>query len=673
MANPPIQTVHLVFKTHLDIGYTDYARNVVRQYFDHFIPKAMDVAEALRQRGGDEKLIWTTGSWLLYEYLEQADPAGRARVENAIRAGDLAWHALPCTFYSDLLDPSLFAYGLSLAQELDQRFGRTAETATIAAKMTDVPGHTRGIVPLLAAAGVRFLHIGVNSASTPPDAPPVFVWRDEASKSEVIVMYHKGYGDVATLPGLGEALAFAHTNDNMGPPSAEEALAAFASLRQRFPGANVIASTLDAFARQLLTVKDTLPVVRAEIGNSWIHGVGSDPKKVARFRELCRLRREWLATGVEEEALRAFSRPLMLAAEHTWGMDQKIWLDDTLHFDARSFRQARRNPKWKAFEDSWAEQRAYLDQATAALPPALQSEAQTRLAALEARHPSKEGYLRASHPQQSHETPFFTAAFDAHGALVQLRQTATRRDWAAPQNPLGFLHYDTFSAADYERFYRQYIVNKRQTEIWARPDFTKPGLEAADPHHHTWLPALAALYYRREAEATRFLLELESPAQAVSDYGCPKRFTLEYAFLAAAPEIEITLQWFNKAACRLPEALWFGFKPRTQRGAGWTLDKLATLITPQEPLRNSERHLHAVGQGAAYQDHGGAFTLETLDAPLLAPGNPSLLNFTNVLPSAADGAQVNLYNNLWGTNHPIWYEEDGRFRFRLRYVEKDEK
>jgi hypothetical protein len=34
-----------------------------------------------------------------------------------------------------------------------------------AAKMTDVPGHTRVIIPLLAQAGVKFLHIGVNHMS----------------------------------------------------------------------------------------------------------------------------------------------------------------------------------------------------------------------------------------------------------------------------------------------------------------------------------------------------------------------------------------------------------------------------------------------------------------------------------------------------------------------------
>ena len=60
--------------------------------------------------------------------------------------------------------------------------------------MTDVPGHTRAIVPLLAEAGIRFLHIGVNPASTPPRVPSLFRWRDP-SGVEVMVMYQRGaYG-----------------------------------------------------------------------------------------------------------------------------------------------------------------------------------------------------------------------------------------------------------------------------------------------------------------------------------------------------------------------------------------------------------------------------------------------------------------------------------------------
>jgi hypothetical protein len=43
--------------------------------------------------------------------------------------------------------------------------------------MTDVPGHTLGIVPLVARTGLRFPHLGVNAASLVPDLPDVFRWR----------------------------------------------------------------------------------------------------------------------------------------------------------------------------------------------------------------------------------------------------------------------------------------------------------------------------------------------------------------------------------------------------------------------------------------------------------------------------------------------------------------
>src|SRR5512146_2183853 len=158
---PTFFHLHLILKTHLDVGFTDFAANVVANYFNHYIPKAIDLAARMRESGSADRFIWTTGSWLIYEYLEQASPAERQRMETAIANGDIAWHALPFTTHSENMNPGLFRFGLSLSQELDRRFGKH----TIAAKMTDVPGHTRGIIQLLHEAGVQFLHIGVNGAS----------------------------------------------------------------------------------------------------------------------------------------------------------------------------------------------------------------------------------------------------------------------------------------------------------------------------------------------------------------------------------------------------------------------------------------------------------------------------------------------------------------------------
>ncbi len=190
-----IQRIHLAFKTHLDVGYTDLAREVAKRYFELYVPQAIHLAQTLRQAGGEKRFVWTTGSWLIYEYLERASRSDRARMEQAILDGDIVWHGLPFTVFSELMDADLFRFGLSLSQELDRRFGKR----TIAAKMTDVPGHTRSIVPLLAEAGIQFLHIGVNAGSTPPAVPPVFVWRDP-SGAQVIVMLHKGGYCVSSWP-----------------------------------------------------------------------------------------------------------------------------------------------------------------------------------------------------------------------------------------------------------------------------------------------------------------------------------------------------------------------------------------------------------------------------------------------------------------------------------------
>ena len=89
------QTIHLIFKTHLDIGFTDSAAGVIQNYFSNYIPTALATARKMRTMERTEKFIWTTGSWLIYEYLEQAEPAQREEMENAILAGDITWHALP--------------------------------------------------------------------------------------------------------------------------------------------------------------------------------------------------------------------------------------------------------------------------------------------------------------------------------------------------------------------------------------------------------------------------------------------------------------------------------------------------------------------------------------------------------------------------------------------------
>ncbi|MFQ3565814.1 MAG: DUF5054 domain-containing protein [Aggregatilineales bacterium] len=659
-----IQRVHLIFKTHLDLGFTDLAGRVVRSYFDDFFPTAIALAEALRQFDPSTPFRWTVGSWLLYTYLETAKTSHRRRMEAAVERGDILWHALPFTTHTELMDAPLLRAGLRLSQQLDARFGRR----TIAAKMTDVPGHTRAIVPPLAEANVRFLHIGLNPASMPPDVPALFVWRDRETATELIVMLHQRYGETTVLPGTAEAVSIHMTGDNLGPPSAADVRTAYALLRARFPNAQLIASSLDAVAEALEPARAALPVITAEIGDTWIHGAGSDPTKMRRYRELLRLHAEQSARAPSAE-VEALGRRLLLIPEHTWGLDEKTHLAEETTFEAEALRAKRKTAAFQHFESSWHEQRAYIDDALAVLEGTpLHALALQRLRASEPAKSDLSGFEPlALEALGRFETAFLRIGFDATtGAIIDLHEHAHSVPLAAVDHPLALLRYQRFTQRDYERFWSCYIRSADpETARWAKLDFTKPGMESSTPPAQTeLLPRVVGALLRRRDDCLHVLFQLQLD---VPGAGMPMHFELRYALPLQERRIEIDLQWFGKIAQRLPEAYWLSFVPRLAHPQRWRLEKLGRLIDPCDVVSCGARGLHAVGLEARYDDGQLALRVQTWDAPLIAPGRPALLDFDDQLPDLARGLHINLYNNVWGTNFPMWFDDDARFRFTLRF------
>lgn len=62
--------------------------------------------------------------------------------------------------------------------------------APITMSQRDVPGATRGMIPLLVEMGIQAYSGGVNGASLPPHVPQAFVWRDEESGTDILGMVH---------------------------------------------------------------------------------------------------------------------------------------------------------------------------------------------------------------------------------------------------------------------------------------------------------------------------------------------------------------------------------------------------------------------------------------------------------------------------------------------------
>ena len=145
-----MKKVIVVSKTHLDIGFTDFAENIKKKYINEYIPSAIDLATKVN-KNNEKNFVWTTGSWILREALEFSNEADKEKLYNAIKNGDIAPHGLPFTTHTELLDVDTLEYGISIVDELDEIRGRK----TISAKMTDVPGHTKGLVTLLYKKGIK--------------------------------------------------------------------------------------------------------------------------------------------------------------------------------------------------------------------------------------------------------------------------------------------------------------------------------------------------------------------------------------------------------------------------------------------------------------------------------------------------------------------------------------
>lgn len=678
-----IKTVYVVAKCHLDLGFTDFEDNVIRTYFEDYIPRAIDIAKDLQQIDREERYVWTLGSWLVYQYLEQASSDDRKNMEEAIAAGQIAWHALPFTWQTEMLDRSLVESAFGISKALDKRFGIT----TIAGKLTDVPGHTRGLIGPATAAGVQFLDIGANLHQ--PDSPPypgLFNWRD-TDGAQITVLYHNGYGGTVVVPGTDVAVAINVRDDNSGPHLVGEIKAYYADLRRQFPNATIVATNLNTVAKAIQPVRSRLPVVTQEIGDVWIYGAGSDPGKVARFRELSRLRLEWIKQGAIQpgDAVDfAFISRLILITDHNWGLDTGglprpgMLLNHPSIYTPDELAKARATDSiFQKYDACWAEKAADVGRAIDTLPEHLRAEAQQRLQSLTPVAPEIHGH----NGQTAVKTQYFTLSIDpGTGAISRLLDKRTNREWASAKNTLAHFRYETFDSEQCNRYVHQFAAPP--PEITQMPVFLngywtimnniwgKPGLDKYPVEARTWEPVLQRASVEETPAAHRLIAELRIPdtgARVANFVAWPRRLAMEILLPKASPEIQITLWCIDKRANRLPEAMWLSFSPDAPSLEGWRLDKLNRPVAPNDVMSQAGRHMHAVTRHVRYDDAKGAFLLETLDAPLIAPGQRLLTDFNNRQPDMREGIHVNLYNNLWNTAFPQWYGNDMRFRFVLSF------
>ncbi|HEX3527150.1 MAG TPA: DUF5054 domain-containing protein [Thermoanaerobaculia bacterium] len=714
-----IDVVHVVFTSHLDIGWTHSATQVINTYFQQFFPQALHTASEL-EKIGIKNYSFTTYPWLLSLYLDCPanlttpststcpwgestlicpTPGEQETIKKALKNGVITWHGHPLDHFPELMDPSLYKFGLSLSQDLDVKYHGGKPTLT--ASNRDVPGMTRGVIPLLLKAGIRALSVGTNSGVVSPALPPVFWWRAPDSAEKLLVYWHPGgyggirQGDAVVVPGFKEALVSVYGGDNTGYVTVQDVLQTFAILRSEFPNAKIIPSTFDAFTEKLLanqTALDTLPVIDQEIGDTWIYGEAADPWKIAVYREMTRARAEYLAKGgAEDEAVKRFSRFLLKIPEHTTGINFTNYPLPQPSWSNPDFQKNASNCQFQWIQYSWDEQRMFLQWALNFLGKdhPLAIDIRARIKAMQPLQSAAAG--TAPLPVEQWDQPLecgqWSLRFDQHGAIVSLiDKAAGRREWASPDHPLALLRYETFGPDNFAYFADRYSYDL-PPDSWFTGAWGKPGLTAPPAARKSATPLLFGLWRIDDTASCRFLLETRLPPPTVTDFGAPPTLWTELKVPRSGSALKLDLQWLNKTSTRLPETIWLDFQPKPATDEGWSFCKLGQAIDPRQVVINGNRHLHGVWDGVSFcSPTDGSFFLQTLDAPLISPGRHEILDFDNDRAKPGDGVQVNLFNNLWGNDFPQWYPwtdtppaspsispdllgnpANARFRFELRF------
>eukprot|EP00463_Aulacantha_scolymantha_P000445 TRINITY_DN1267_c0_g2_i2.p1 TRINITY_DN1267_c0_g2~~TRINITY_DN1267_c0_g2_i2.p1 ORF type:complete len:434 (-),score=108.40 TRINITY_DN1267_c0_g2_i2:2-1192(-) len=367
----------------------------------------------------------------------------------------------------------------------------------------DVMNVTKNVVPFLEQSSKKYLTIGSNGAGVPPAVPKIHNWNG------IIVAYHPygygGYGlkDCAESPN-GVALCTEFRTDNTGPPkNSTEVEKVLNAVRKNYPDAEVIASSFDDFFAEVEEVKDQLPKVNLEAGDTWMYGVASDPLKMRQHRAIQTV---WIENCLQQEGelcgdfnhptVQNFTFYLLKAPEHTWGTpgisgwgkgneyNKTVFYRNYTSTDNKKYS----NESYMRASAAWAEQRLFNELAVRAFEEAADTEPKFRLIAKLLRMTIKSvteistftekylvdhGYTKLDNVKDDVELEDKSGntvllKFGQYGSFTEIRFSNVKSNFG--EGGFGSISYQTFNDTEWLPFTYAYMNDhKPQT------GFCKPG------------------------------------------------------------------------------------------------------------------------------------------------------------------------------------------------------
>ena len=246
----------------------------------------------------------------------------------------------------------------------------------------------------------------------------------------------------------------------------------------------------------------------------------------------------------------------------------------------------------------------------------------------------------------------------ARGGVVSLTDMKTGRELAATQDENGFGSYlhERFSKAETDAFVDSY---SRGWGLTPASDFRKP-VPVAQQLPHAAL-GLTNWTVTVETGALGQTIVLHSADAAP----LAKAVTLKYTLPAGRSYLDIEWSVDDKTPDPMPEGGWLCL-PFNIAQPKFTLTRLGSLIDPaKDIIDGGNRELLCLNSGMTVTGpDGDGVGLCPLDSPLVSLGEPGLWKFAMKDFPRRGRVFINLYNNQWDTNFPLW--QDGSWHSRVR-------
>ncbi len=635
-----------VFKTHVDIGFTDLPHKVLASYAHKMLKDVVETCEATAANEKSRRFVWTMPSFVLLHSLEHTTPDLRERTEALIDAGQIVWHAMPFTIRSEFFSAFELSHALDYAKELSRRYNKPMPRT---AKMTDIPGHTQALVDALHDGGVEFIHLGCNPASTYPDVPRLFRWKSKSGKS-IVVYYDKVYGSTLTPPEdwhYPVHLAMTITNDNVGVQSPDVIEKQISALNGK---SDYTTGSLDDFWRELKTCNlDDLPVVEGELGDTWIHALGAFPESCEAiypvkqdFEKQYNLLREKNDKEFDSLIQKYFDN-LYLFGEHSGGVSSAYHIGTHRVYEKAGFLQDLKSKELIYANDGWNDERAWAFAA--------------RDAALELK---KQVSFKYGEPIEEEETaePEWSLKTE-HGTLM-----ITHKSGKAIT--LGY----EYKVIGYETIERYIDIYLRDKPFWAYCDFGRYYRDPIKPEtavnsypridDRTFVSKL-----KRESETeTELTATAESVAESYEKYGNAKK--LKVTAQVKGRKVSISVEAITKEPTMYAES---GNITLTLNEPlrDILICKSGIEINPETDIvKGANTKLFAIDR---YVKTNG-IKIESRQTPLVSFGGNAIYE-PNILPfklPETPSVVFNLFNNMWGTGAPQWISGSFKAEYTIRLL-----